>query len=202
MKRFISLRHKSTMAEYTLFTGGAAGCDSYWQQKAEQYGLQVQIMTFVGHNLNIRAQNVEVKILTSKKLEEADVFLETANERLRRQFPPNSAYKTNLLRRNYYIIEGAEAVVAVAPVKGVQVDGGTAWGVELGDQAGIPVYVYSLNDRVWYRYHNGKFNAISIPTLPRRFAGIGTRALTQEGKRVIDQVFEWNFDRGNQDKED
>jgi len=69
------------------------------------------------------------------------------------------------------------------------------------------VYVFNLNDNMWYRTkydkNNLSFMGISIkflkfevtntPILTKEFAGIGTRKLNDAGKKAIESVFEKTY---------
>ena len=177
-------------AGHTLITRGAVGSDLYWQEKAMERAMRVRVMSFKGHECNIWGTEARVEILTKTQLRQVDGIIRLANLRLERQFPCKEEYSNNLIRRNYYIVKDADAVVAIARIKRNGIRGGTAWGVVMADLMGIDVYVYDLDELTWNKYKEGTLKRCSVPTLPRVFAGIGSRKLTLSGKCAIDQVLE------------
>ena len=72
------------------------------------------------------------------------------------------------------------------------VTGGTGYAVEMGIQAGKPVYVFNQADNAWYTWDDASnsFIKTEIPTLTNNFAGIGSRQLTDAGKAAIREVYE------------
>lgn len=181
------------MAGYTLFTGRARGSEFYWQGRALDYDVEVKVISFKDHHALTHRTKPVIKILTPEELEDANAAVEQAKKILDRKFPCANEYTTNLLRRNYHVIKDASTVLAITTVKNGKVQGGTAWGVVMADCKGKDVYVYDLNEHVWKKYKNGELHRCDIPTLSAQFAGIGSRILTEEGKRAIDLVFQFNF---------
>ena len=177
-------------AGHTLITGGAVGSDLYWQEKAMEHGMKVRVMSFKGHECNIWGTEARVEILTKKQLKSVDGIIRLANLRLERQFPCEEEYSNNLIRRNYYIVKDADAVVAIARIKRNGIRGSTAWCCVMADLMGIDTYVYDPDELTWNKYKEGTLKRCSIPTLPRVFAGIGSRKLTPSGKCAIDRVLE------------
>ena len=60
------------------------------------------------------------------------------------------------------------------------------------------VYVLDQDTNDWYKYWNIEKKFIvyyDIPVLPKNFAGIGTRGLTQTGKEAIKEIYEYNFSK-------
>lgn len=181
------------MAGYTLITGGAVGSDLYWQKKAMERGMNVEIMSFEehkAHKASIGGMEAKVKVLSEMKLKEADELIRLANNRLKRKFPCQSEFSNNLIRRNYHIVKDAQAVLATGMVKNNQILGGTAWGVVIADLMAIDVYVFDIIKLAWYKYEQETLKRCRIPTLPKRFAGIGSRKLTPSGECAIDRVLD------------
>lgn len=177
-------------AGHTLITGGAVGSDLYWQEKAMEHGMKVRVMSFKGHECNIWGTEAIVEILSKTQLKGVDGLIRLANLRLERLFPCKEEYSNNLIRRNYYIVKDADAVVAIGRIKRNGIRGSTAWGVAMADLMGIDTYVYDLDELTWNKYKEGTLKRCSIPTLPRVFAGIGSRKLTPSGKCAIYRVLE------------
>lgn len=75
--------------------------------------------------------------------------------------------------------------------------GGTGYAVSMGIQLGIPVYVFDMNTNDWYRWWDSRNCFLpeysKIPELTKRFAGIGSRQITDEGIQAIKDVYEKTF---------
>lgn len=80
--------------------------------------------------------------------------------------------------------------------------GGTAWAVLMAARLGKPVYVFDDEEgrpgcsRRWYRFDHGTGRMVLLaapPTLPRQFAGIGTRSLGSAGTEAIRKLYERTF---------
>ena len=69
------------------------------------------------------------------------------------------------------------------------VKGGTGWGVELAKFFNREVHVFDQGKNQWFSWSDKKWQA-SVPTLPEgKFSATGTRSLTPEGEKAIDDLF-------------
>ena len=174
--------------EYTNHSGGAIGSDSYWGKVGEKYG--VKSNHYYAENSKTPNGNT---VVSKKDLLEADQHLKKANETLKRKFPTSKDYVNNLLRRNWQQVKNSDAVFAVSTIKDNIVEGGTGWAVQMAIDNGKPVYVFDQNTNMWYKYINKTWVKIDTPILTKNFAGIGTRNLSKEGKKAIEDVYEKTF---------
>lgn len=179
------------MSECTLITGGATGSDEYWQTLASEGGIAVRVMSFEEHK-PVKVPAARVEVLSTDQLKEADEIVKMANERLNQTFPCKTAYASNLIRRNYHIINNATTVMAIGVIEKDHITGGTAWGVVMADLMGKGAYVFDMRGSKWYKYRAGKFDQCCAPTLRGGgiFAGIGSRQLVINGKRAIAGVLD------------
>ena len=177
------------MADYTLIIRGVRGSEHYWQKGALGRGINVRILTFEGHVPQRINRYICTVPLSDKSLDEADVHVRKASERLKLKFPCNNEYQTNLVKLMYCVIKDVEAVVAIAKVKDNAVQGRTGWATTMANDLGKDVYVYDVKSLRWYKYENEMLRPCEIPRLPKTFAGVGSRSLCEEGKRAIDRVF-------------
>lgn len=189
-----SKSESSAQAEYTNHSGGAVGSDSYWGEVGERYGVASK---------HYHAQGSETPKgntpVSREDLLEADTHLLKANETLKRRFPASNEYVNNLLRRNWQQVKNADAVFAVSTIKGNIVEGGTGWAVQMAIDNGKPVYVFDQNTNKWYKYNAGTWVETGTPTLTKNFAGIGTRKLSESGKKAIEDVYRATFTTESQD---
>jgi hypothetical protein len=84
------------------------------------------------------------------------------------------------------------AVGAVNPDKTVH--GGTGWAVELARHWGKPVHLFDQERKGWLRWDGRDWIEEQPPAVAHaRFAGAGTRSLSDEGRAAIRALFERSF---------
>lgn len=164
---------------YVLYSGGAYGADQIFGVLAHKYG--------VGKQFHIRPQgNTKihkdlVKLGYQPKVADPNV-LATAYDKIKELLDLNLKHGIagDLKARNYYQVSISESVLAVAYLTGdlKSVLGGTRIAVDLGVALGLPVYVLDVATESWYSYNykDNQFQLYNgIPTLTRKFTGVGTR---------------------------
>jgi hypothetical protein len=156
--------------DYTLYSGGALGADKAWAEAARKQGHKIE------------------EFRAGQAGPEVDVFLNKANQTLKRSFTGQP-----LLRRNYLQVKDSDMVLAVSELLPGNkiVKGGTGWAVQMGIDKGIPVEVFNQKDNTWYKWNGKEFEkqtANYSPTPTQNYTGIGTRNLTKQGKAAIDKV--------------
>ena len=156
--------------DYTLYSGGALGADKAWAEAARKQGHKIE------------------EFRAGQAGPEVDVFLNKANQTLKRSFTGQP-----LLRRNYLQVKDSDMVLAVSELLPGNkiVKGGTGWAVQMGIDKGIPVEVFNQKDNTWYKWNGKEFEkqtADYSPTPTQNYTGIGTRNLTKQGKAAIDKV--------------
>ena len=173
-------------------SGGAIGADSYWGEIGNKYGVKSNhyfVEGFKTPNGNYALSAFEV--------EEADEHLKHANRILKRKFPTGKPGVDSLLRRNWWQVKNADAVFAIGYIKNGMVEGGTAWAVQMALDNNKPVHLFNQYDNTWYRVElegdKYKFTKEDTPVLTKNFAGIGSRRLTEAGKRAIENVYAKTF---------
>jgi hypothetical protein len=176
------------------FSGGAKGADSKWGIEAAKHGHSVMHFTFAGYRSDV--PNDTIIQLTNEELSEADQYLQTSNLALQRRIPTDS-YKLNLLRRNYYQIVHSQTLYAVSDIKNQQVQGGTAWAVQmfinrrLSQPGSVPAYVFDQKLDKWFRYHHIMkwIETTDVPKPSGLYTGIGARNLTDMGAKAIEDLY-------------
>lgn len=175
-------------------SGGADGADILWGTSAATLGHRVIHWSFNGHKSS--APEEEIVLLTQAHLDEADDPLKRANLSLKRKFPSKSQHVNNLLRRNYYQTRWTEAIYGVSKLKDNQVEGGTAWAIQLymdrflcdnEDPQKCQLYLFDQDTNYWLQWNpQDRWSVLSKPPVPSGiWAGIGSRKLTDAGKAAI-----------------
>ena len=184
-----------------LYSGGAKGADTIFAMCAQHRGDKVYAFSFPGHKVEIGKYE-----LNEGQLEgQLDTIL-IAAKGLKRQISktptkhPGFRFIRNLILRNAWQIHGLKehgpttVVYAVAPLNKfhTQVEGGTAWAVEIAvRQTEVPVYVFDLKTNKWYLWVEDKFHVQkgTPPTPTGVYTGIGSRDMTDEGIEAIGNLF-------------
>ena len=190
---------KGAMA-YTLTSGDAKGADAAWTTAAYEFGI-------------IDKRNYTAKSyteLSEQEKAEADSEYIKAAQALKKSLASKDTYSGKLVRRDWLQVKNADAVFAVSRIlqpnavgeRGYVnttghevVDGGTGYAVQMAINNNKPVHVFDQNRNQWFTWDGSKFVAEETPTLTRRFAGVGTRNLSEEGKAAIRSVFSKTFGR-------
>ena len=163
-----------------FYSGGAVGSDTEWGNVAQKYGFNITHYTVNDYN----------KLSRDDKESVEKQYKEVVERLLRRQLDANS-YSGKLVRRDMLQANSADSILAIGRLgKNGHVDGGTAYATERGIIRGIPVYLFDQNDNHWKTYNGEKFVDCEQPSLTQHAALIGTRQITDDGKRAIQNVFE------------
>ena len=166
-----------------LHSGGAIGSDRAWEMTGYMYGLQKENVFHYYYNHKTPFGNTEISL---DDFAEGRKMVKKANEILHRR--PEKYI--NLLARNWCQVKYSDATFAIAndiDLKTSIVSGGTGWAVAMSIMAQHPTYVYKQEHRQWYFYsvEMKKFVEYGIPTLTKKYAGIGTREITGSGLDAI-----------------
>ena len=163
-----------------FYSGGAVGSDTEWANVAQKYGFNITHYTVNDYD----------KLSRDDKESVEKQYKEVVKRLLRRQLDANS-YSGKLVRRDMLQANSADAILAIGRLgKNGHIDGGTAYATERGIIRGIPVYLFDQNDNHWKTYDGEKFVDCEQPSLTQHAALIGTRQITEDGKRAIQNVFE------------
>jgi hypothetical protein len=178
-------------------SGGATGSDTAWGHVADRMGHAVIHWSFGRHRTTVPAR--QLLTLSDAQLQLANPAVSRANKTLRRQFPSNSWYTNNLLRRNWYQVAFADSVFAVGECDAnLDITGGTAWAVQMyidrfvQDQEDMEKCRLFFFDQIrgnWRKWKGSWAVMDCQPTiLEEIWAGIGTRDLNGKGLEAIKAI--------------
>lgn len=175
-----SSTYKTTVTPETalFYSGGAVGSDTEWGNVAQKYGFDMIHYTVDDYD----------KLSHDDKESIEKQYKEVVERLSRKQLNANS-YSGKLVRRDILQANSADSILAIGRLKNGHVDGGTAYATERGIIRGIPVYLFDQDDNHWKIYDGEKFINCEQPNLTRHAALIGTRQITDTGKRAIQNVF-------------
>jgi len=174
----------------TLYHGGHDGAETFFGQCAEKWGLKEETISFEGHFIK-REKNVTV--LGEAQLKRGDVSMEIISLHMRRQYAESDKIKA-VFQSIYHMVNRGSQVFAAGEIHADgTVKGGTGWGVELGKFFNRNVNVFDKTTNAWYTWRSGGWieglPVISETTL----CGTGTRELTEESKKAIEELFQRSF---------
>ncbi len=175
---------------FTLYSGGHEGAESFFGACAEKFGVAEVTYSFEGHAIK-RAKNVVV--LSEEELKQGDISMEIVSTRMNRKYHNHEKIK-RIFQSIYHIVSKGSQVFAI----GVILDdntakGGTGWGVELGKFFNRQVHVFDKEKNVWFTWQEGKWVESTPKITESTFCGTGTRFLTEESKKAIEDLFERSF---------
>jgi hypothetical protein len=181
--------------DYTNHSGGAEGSDKKWDEIGRKYG--------VTEHVHWKPRDLD--LLPLDQIIQMKTDVEAAAKVLMR---PWRGFKgAGFIQRNWLQVRYADAIYAIGHIIAPgEVDyqgytnetgkeivaGGTGWAVEMAIQKGKPVYVFDMTAKMWYYWDNnwnGFVPLLDAPTLTKSYAGIGSRLLTPEGEKAIEDVY-------------
>jgi hypothetical protein len=181
---------------YTNHSGGCEGADMAWETAGLSYGVKTIAYSFKGH----KQYGANPYIMTNEELLEGWEACKIASVTLNRSLHSlRSTYVRSLICRNWYQVKHAETIFAIGMlVRGSDtlVDGGTGWAVQMAVDNKKPVYLFEQNLKCWMEYDEILELFVRIdytPMLTDHFAGIGTRAITDDGLQAILEVYQETF---------
>jgi hypothetical protein len=150
--------------------------------------------SFAGHRYKVPKR--QLVVLTEAELAAADRYCRRANETLGRRYPPRSQLVHNLLRRNWYQVESARSCYAVSTFKDGEIDGGTAWAVQMFIDAHAPgpgrLYLFDQAICRWHEWLGDCWKPIyTAPPPSGVYAAVGTRELNIVGRLAINVLFDF-----------
>jgi hypothetical protein len=180
---------------YTCNSGGSPGADIEWENEGNKYGVKTVAFSFYNHSQLSSNQHV----LTLDELKEGFDNVLIANKVLNRN-PQGIMYPyvKNLLSRNWFQVKNSDVIFAIGKLMKNRrlVDGGTGWAVQMSIDNKKETYVFDQNTNTWnkFNYETNVFDQIDyIPKLTEKFAGIGTRDISEAGKAAIKEVYKNTF---------
>ena len=177
------------------YSGGAAGADRLFGLYANSVGIPAIHFSFDRHKLYVpESESISVpqNLLTSPDI---IAKLKKANQSLGRSIPKPGTYVYNLLARNSYQVVCTERVYAIGTmVSPTQVDGGTAWAVQMYMDANEvrEIYVYDRVRGTLFTFDNNIGEFVETETVPAphgKWTGIGSRSATELDMQIMETKF-------------
>jgi len=177
-------------SNYTLYSGGHEGAESFFGECAEKYGVNEVTFTFEGHALK-RSKNLVT--LSQDDLVKGNISMEIVSNHMNRRYHNVDKIKRTL-QSIYHMVNSGSQIFAVGEIlEDKTAKGGTGWGVELGKFFNRQVHIYDKNRNEWFTWKSGEWvNGTPVIT-ESTFCGTGTRMLTEDSKKAIEELFSRSF---------
>lgn len=194
---------------FTLHSGGAIGADFAWGNIGASYGVSGKHYFDATDTRDGKRPPYSNTPITNEErtLGERKAF--HAGKQMGRLSSKAQKITDPLLIRDWLQVQNSDMVVAIAQKFDMpgdkfsnrvdderkalipQVSGGTGWAVQMAISEGIPVFIFSQEDKTWRLIDNfGVWHYSEAPVLSMNFAGIGTRGLNADGEAAIRECYE------------
>jgi hypothetical protein len=180
----------SDASQTILYSGGHRGAEAEFGKLAEKYGMKEINYSFEGHNLD---RNVGVKMLNDEELKKGDISMDIVSARMGRSFSRVNKIRKVIQSIFHMINNGYQIFVIGWVLPDKTVKGGTGWGVELGKLFNRPIFVYEQDRKEWFSWIDNSWQQVTPVISHKTFAGTGTRNLTDDAKKAMEDLFERSF---------
>jgi hypothetical protein len=177
---------------FTLLASGSAGAEEEFGACAERWGVREVNFTFGGRHEIARTRGLVE--LSEDELRVGEVSAAYVKAHMHRAFPESTELR-RVFQAIWHQVSTAGEVFSVGAVNPDKTaHGGTGWAVELGRHWGKSVHLFDQERKRWFRWNEGDWVAETPPAITReRFAGAGTRSLSDDGRAAIRALFERSF---------
>jgi hypothetical protein len=180
----------SNNMNYTLYSGAHKGAESEFGRQAEKWGVKEINYTFPDHQME---RDVNTVALSPEELAKGDVSMEIVSKKLGRRYHQVEKIR-NVIQSIFHMVNNGHQVFAIGWIQpDGTVKGGTGWGVELAKIFNRPLSVFDQEKNNWYSWTENQWTESTPRIVHDTFVGTGTRNLTDEGKKAIEELFRLSF---------
>jgi hypothetical protein len=178
------------LSQFTLYSGAHRGAESEFGRQAERWGIQEVNFSFEGH---APERTRGLRVLGPAELDKGDVSMEIVSTRMGRTYSKADKIR-KVIQSIFHMINNGYQVFAMGWIQPDNtVKGGTGWGVELAKLFNRNVNVYDQDRRGWFSWKNYQWVAETPAISEKTFVGTGTRNLTEDGRKAIQDLFTRSF---------
>jgi hypothetical protein len=177
-------------SDVSFFSGGLKGAEETFGENAEKFGVKETTLSFEGHAL---ARSKNVLVLTEQELKLGNISMEIVSKRMGRRYAQADKIR-KVFQVIFHMVNKGLQVFAVGWIQEDKtVKGGTGWGVELAKFFNRPVSVFDQTSNTWFTWRDSDWQE-DVPVISHdTFCGTGTRNLSDEGKKAIEDLFSRSF---------
>ncbi|WP_373499698.1 hypothetical protein [Desulfococcus sp.] len=177
-------------SQVTLFSGGHKGAEAEFGENAERWGIREVNYTFEGHTI---AREKNYTVLSTAELKKGDISMEIVSKRMGRSYAKADKIR-KVIQSIFHMVNKGYHVFAIGWIQpDATVKGGTGWGVELAKLFNRPISVYDQDRKGWFSWKENQWVADTPVIEGDSFVGTGTRNLTEDGTRAIEDLFRRSF---------
>jgi hypothetical protein len=174
----------------TLYSGGLKGAESCFGEMAEKWGIKEVNFTYAGRTPD---RDKGVVSLSDAELRRGDISMDLASKMMHRTYYEADKIR-KVLQLIFHMVNSGHQIFVVGTIQDDNtVKGGTGWAVELAKLFNRPVHVYGQVKKGWYTWRDGSWQADAPRITHETFVGSGTRELSEDGRRAIEQLFADSF---------
>jgi hypothetical protein len=178
------------LSQVKLFSGGHRGAEAEFGRQAERWGIAETTLSFEGHAME---RDRGTRVLGEEELRQGDVSMEIVSRHMGRTYHRADRIR-RVIQSIFHKVVPAYHVFAIGWIQPDDtVKGGTGWGVELAKFFNRPVSVFDQARTQWFTWQDGHWQPDDPVIPPKAFAGTGTRQLSEDGARAIEQLFQRSF---------
>ncbi|MCK5836851.1 MAG: hypothetical protein KAH09_06260 [Desulfobacula sp.] len=175
---------------YCIYSGGLKGAEAAFGECAEKYGINEINFSFEGHT---PSRDKNIVVLDDEKLKKGNISMEIVSARMGRRYAQADKIR-KVFQVIFHMVNKGYQVVAVGWIQADKtIKGGTGWGVELAKFFNRPVSVFDQGDNKWYVWKENEWVENEPVITHETFCGTGTRNLSDEGKKAIEDLFSRSF---------
>ncbi len=177
--------------ESVLYSGGAAGTESFFGSLAEEWGIEEVNFSFEGHQIS---RTRGIRVLTSDELALKDVSLTYVSKLMSREYTRAPLFRKVLQSICWQVSSGNEVIVIGSIQPDGTVKGGTGWGAEFAKICNKPLLVFDQSKKLWFSWEKEAWKVEDAPCIQRpQFCATGTRFLEESGRTAIKELFSRSF---------
>jgi len=176
--------------ECTIYSGGHVGAEVFFGECAEKWGVNEVTYSFEGHFIK---REKGVVTLSESDLKRGDISMEMVSMHMHRQYAQADSVK-RVLQSIFHMVNSGSQIFAIGVIQEDDtVKGGTGWGVELGKFFNREVHVFDKERGKWFKWNRSEWVESKPFITEKTFCGTGSRDLTDESKRAIEELFARSF---------
>ncbi len=178
-------------SEYHFYSGGLKGAEQTFGECAQKYSIDETTFSFASHK---PAREKNVIVLSEAELMRGDVSMEIVSARMGRRYAHAETIR-RVFQVIFHMINKGYQVFAVGWIQNDNtVKGGTGWGIELAKFFNRPVSVFDQTVNQWFTWNGIAWVEDEPKITYKTFCGTGTRNLSPEGKKAIEELFIRSFE--------
>ena len=174
----------------TLYSGGLKGAETAFGEAAEKWSINEVNFCFSGQKTNRQKNSVA---LSDDELKRGDISMELVSKMMNRNYYETEKIRKVLQTIFHMINKGHQVFIVGTILEDNTVKGGTGWAVELAKLFNRPLSVFDQEKNNWYTWNQGAWVQDSPKIEHETFVGSGTRNISDNGHKAIEDLFEEAF---------